>query len=70
MPGALYHRFGEKNSDKTGSPKVIYMLHIHLIWAGMKRCIEDTDDALLVVSLEIGKCAMKRMLVDIGCATI
>lgn len=40
------------------------MLHSNPIPAGMKRRTADIDNIVLVVSLEIGKCIVKQMLVD------
>lgn len=45
---------GEVKIDKTNSPKVIHKLHSSSARVGMKRYAEDTDDAPLVVSLEVG----------------
>lgn len=51
--------------EKKGNTlKVIYMLHNLSTRVSTKRCAEDTDDPLLVVSLEVGKCTFQRMLVD------
>lgn len=47
--------------DKT---TVIHILHSHQARAGTKQYAKDTDNAPLVLSLEIGKYTIKRMLID------
>lgn len=56
----------DKNAAK---PKDIHMLQSNPTQAGGKRSCDDTDDAPLVISLHVGDCTVKRILVDSRNAT-
>lgn len=54
----------EEHNDKIVLPKVIHMLYSAPAMTGTKQGYETTDDAPLIVSLDIGKCTVRQMLID------
>lgn len=64
MPGTAHHGARRSKVHQEKLAESYRYTTQFLCPSGVKRCAEDTDDTLLVVSLEVGKCTVKQMLVD------
>lgn len=60
--GSSHHRSG----GNQGRQDSIAESNKYTARVGTKRYVEDTDDAPIVVTLEVGKCTVKQTLVNTG----